>query len=75
MGITIPIEIPTLYFIAKTVDVVEHWRYFETEKTIRDRNNSKIILLDGNHYIHRTQSKRISEEIVNYFKKGDKNEF
>lgn len=62
---TLPSDLPTLLFVAVN-DGRDDWLP-EHQKQIKQVKNGKIIELDGEHYLHHTQSKAIAEESNKFF--------
>jgi len=62
-GVTYPHDLPVLAFVAddKSSRVVE--KTSGTQNLLQNVNRHQIITLEGNHYLHWTQAKRMAEEI------------
>lgn len=67
---TLPSDLPTLLFVAVN-DGRDDWLP-EHQKQIKQVKNGKIIELDGEHYLHHTQSKAIAEDSVDFMKNLNK---
>ncbi|WP_159638456.1 alpha/beta fold hydrolase [Erysipelothrix anatis] len=63
MNLKYPSDLPVLYILAsKTVDPNPNWRPIH-EALLQDINQGKLIVLEGGHYLHHTQSSEIVEQI------------
>lgn len=55
-----PPQLPVLFFVQANHPVIEQW-VPEHEKQIKDSDYGDIVLLEGDHYLHRTHFKEIAE--------------
>lgn len=67
--LTYPVQLPVLYFLAsESVEPDEKWVPLH-ENAIKNNHKSEIKILEGGHYLHHTQSKKMVETITSFFKK------
>ena len=67
--LTYPVQLPVLYFLAsESVEPDEKWVPLH-ENAIKNSHKSEIKILEGGHYLHHTQSKKMVETITSFFKK------
>lgn len=59
---TFPKELPVLLFVVKDDTGVPGWLELH-QKQVKPLNKGAVIELSGSHYLHHTQSKRITEEM------------
>jgi len=65
-GITYPDTVPVLVFLSKdTLDTQSDW-VARHEDQLRNVRRQEIVVLDGPHYIHWTQSKAMAEKIKGF---------
>lgn len=67
---TLPKDLPVIMFVAVN-DEREDWLP-EHEKQIKQVTNGKIITLDGQHYLHHTQSEAIAKNSTDFLKNLNK---
>ena len=61
-----PRDIKRIFFLTKKEDKDKDWRYIETQNAF-EKNNGKIYLMDGSHYIFRDNFKKMSQIIRESF--------
>ena len=61
-----PRDIKKIFFLTKKEDKDKDWRYIETKNAF-EKNNGKIYLMDGSHYIFRDNFKKMSQIIRESF--------
>ena len=61
-----PRDIKKIFFLTKKEDKDKDWRYIETQNAF-EKNNGKIYLMDGSHYIFRDNFKKMSQIIRESF--------
>lgn len=67
-GLTYPKDLPVIYFITSDENTeIKNWKK-EHEKLIENQEHGKVIVLDGSHYLHHTQSKAIGDGIREFLK-------
>lgn len=67
IGLEYPSDLPVLFFLSKsTIAANESWWLQEHEKQIESLQNAEIIELDGSHYLHRTCSELMENEITRF---------
>lgn len=67
-NLTYPVQLPVLYFLAsESVEPDDKWVQLH-EKAIKESHKSEIKILEGDHYLHHTQSKKIVETINSFLK-------
>ncbi|MEG0328134.1 MAG: alpha/beta hydrolase [Erysipelothrix sp.] len=68
MDLKYPTNLPVLYILAsESVDTDSKWIPIHEDMLVNSKK-SKLIVLDGTHYIHHTQSQTIASEINNFLK-------
>lgn len=68
-NITYPVQLPVLYFLAsESIEPDDQWVPIH-EVMIKDSHKSEIKILEGGHYLHHTQSKKIVETITHFLEK------
>ncbi|CAM4183691.1 alpha/beta hydrolase [Erysipelothrix inopinata] len=66
MNSTYPIDLPVLYILAsESVESDSNWIPIH-EAMLENSSKSKLIVLEGSHYLHHTQSKTIASELNNF---------
>lgn len=61
-----PRDIKRIFFLTKKEDKDKDWRYIETQNAF-EKNNGKIYLMDGSHYIFRDNFMKMSQIIRESF--------
>lgn len=61
-GLTFPKDLPLLLFVQANNEGVEGWIPLH-EGQIKDSVHGKVITMDGSHYLHHTQFKKIAEDV------------
>lgn len=61
-----PRDIKKIFFLTKKEDKDKDWRYIETQNAF-EKNNGKIYLMDGSHYIFRDNFMKMSQIIRESF--------
>lgn len=61
-----PRNIKKIFFLTKKEDKDKDWRYIETQNAF-EKNNGKIYLMDGSHYIFRDNFMKMSQIIRESF--------
>jgi pimeloyl-ACP methyl ester carboxylesterase len=61
-GLTFPKDLPLLLFVQANNEGVEGWIPLH-EGQIKDSLHGKVITMDGSHYLHHTQFKKIAEDV------------
>nr|WP_154893306.1 alpha/beta hydrolase [Paenibacillus xylanexedens] len=61
-GLTFPENLPLLLFVQANNEEVEGWIPLH-EGQIKDSLHGKVITMDGSHYLHHTQFKKIAEDV------------
>ncbi|MET3942347.1 2-hydroxy-6-oxonona-2,4-dienedioate hydrolase [Paenibacillus sp. PvP094] len=61
-GLTFPEDLPLLLFVQANNEEVEGWIPLH-EGQIKNSVHGKVITMDGSHYLHHTQFKKIAEDV------------
>ncbi|QOS78853.1 alpha/beta hydrolase [Paenibacillus sp. JNUCC31] len=61
-GLTFPKELPLLLFVQANNEDIKGWIPLH-EGQIKDSVHGKVITMDGTHYLHHTQFKKIAEDV------------
>ncbi len=66
-GLSYPKEMPVLMFIStQTSNFTKGWWQKLHERQIASLDNARIMLVEGNHHLHRTNSKLLAKEVSNF---------
>ena len=61
-SMTFPEHLPVLMMLAsQNVEMFEDWWKLLHEKQLKDTKHGKLVVLEGSHFLHQTQSKQIAE--------------
>ncbi|WP_449602200.1 alpha/beta fold hydrolase [Paenibacillus sp. Marseille-Q9583] len=60
-----PKDLPVLFFLVKDTTDVEGWEALHEEQ-IKDSLHGKMMMFEGDHYLHHTRSKEIVENFRNF---------
>lgn len=60
-----PKELPVMFFLVKDTTDVEGWEALH-EELIKDSLHGKMMMLEGDHYLHHTRSKEIAENFRSF---------
>ena len=60
-----PKDLPVMFFLVKDNSDVEGWEALHEEQ-IKDSLHGKMMLLEGDHYLHHTRSKEIAENFRSF---------
>lgn len=60
-----PKELPVMFFLVKDTTDVEGWEALHEEQ-IKDSLHGKMMMLEGDHYLHHTRSKEIAENFRSF---------
>lgn len=69
-GVTYPSDLPVLAFIADESDDSTATKLSSAENLLANVDRHKIVPLQGHHYLHWTQSRRMAEEIRTFLGSG-----
>ncbi|MEK4661047.1 alpha/beta hydrolase [Priestia sp. FSL H7-0729] len=61
-GLSFPNDLPLLLFVQANNEGVEGWIPLH-EGQIKDSVHGKVVTMDGSHYLHHTQFKKIAEDV------------
>lgn len=66
-----PDNLPVIFFLSSvSVNQHDYWKP-EHEKMIKHLDNGKVVILDGQHYIHHGHETEIFQAIKSFFQTGD----
>lgn len=64
-GLQFPKNLPVIFFLVKDDPDIKNWTA-QHEEQIKNSLHGKIVLLDGTHYLHYTQSKVIADDLKSF---------
>lgn len=64
-GLEFPKNLPVIFFLVQNDADIKNWKT-QHEEQIKNSVNGKVILLDGTHYLHYTQSKAIADDLKKF---------
>ncbi len=64
-GLQFPKNLPVIFFLVKDDPDIKNWTT-QHEEQIKNSLHGKIVLLDGTHYLHYTQSKVMADDLKSF---------
>ncbi len=64
-GLQFPKNLPVIFFLVKDDPDIKNWTA-QHEEQIKNSLHGKIVLLDGTHYLHYTQSKVMADDLKSF---------
>lgn len=64
-GLEFPKNLPVIFFLVQNDPDIKNWTT-QHEEQIKNSVNGKVVLLDGTHYLHYTQSKAIADDLKSF---------
>lgn len=64
-GLEFPKNLPVIFFLVQNDADIKNWKT-QHEEQIKNSVNGKVVLLDGTHYLHYTQSKAIADDLKKF---------
>ena len=64
-GLQFPKNLPVIFFLVKDDPDIKNWT-IQHEEQIKNSLHGKIVLLDGTHYLHYTQSKVMADDLKSF---------
>lgn len=64
-GLEFPKNLPVIFFLVQNDPDIKNWTT-QHEEQIKNSVNGKVVLLDGTHYLHYTQSKAIADDLRSF---------
>ncbi|MFD1991597.1 alpha/beta fold hydrolase [Paenibacillus nicotianae] len=64
-GLEFPKNLPVIFFLVQNDPDIKNWTT-QHEEQIKNSVNGKVVLLDGTHYLHYTQSKAIADDLKKF---------
>lgn len=64
-GLQFPKNLPVIFFLVKDDPDIKNWTT-QHEEQIKNSLHGKIILLEGTHYLHYTQSKVMADDLKSF---------
>ncbi|WCT56945.1 alpha/beta hydrolase [Paenibacillus kyungheensis] len=64
-GLQFPKNLPVIFFLVQNDPDIKNWTT-QHEEQIKNSLHGKVVLLDGTHYLHYTQSKAIADDLRSF---------
>lgn len=64
-GLQFPKNLPVIFFLVQNDPDIKNWTT-QHEEQIKNSVHGKVVLLDGTHYLHYTQSKAIADDLRSF---------
>lgn len=64
-GLQFPKNLPVIFFLVQNDPDIKNWTT-QHEEQIKNSVHGKVVLLDGTHYLHYTQSKAIADDLQSF---------